>query len=95
MNDHRDSAKLVHNNFPWPTPDPAQRLRVAEAAQAVLTARSSHAPATLADLYDPRTTPPNLAQAHTTLDRTVDRCYRPQPFPNERRRFETLLSLAP
>ena len=91
--DYQWSVKLVYNNFPWPDPADAQRLRVNEAAQAVLTARSAHTQsgATLADLYDPRTTPPDLATAHTHLDRAVDRCYRKQPFPDERRRFEWLL----
>ena len=94
--DYQWSVKLVYNNFPWPDPADAQRLRVNEAAQAVLTARSAHAEsgATLADLYDPRTTPPDLATAHTHLDRAVDRCYRKQPFPDERRRFEHVLTLA-
>ncbi|BAM02807.1 type IIL restriction-modification enzyme MmeI [Phycisphaera mikurensis] len=36
------------------------------------------------------TTPAPLAKAHTTLDRAVDACYRRQPFPDERRRFEHL-----
>ena len=31
--------------------------------------------------------------AHAALDRAVDRCYRPQPFPDERRRFEYLFGL--
>lgn len=34
-----------------------------------------------------------LWDAHNTLDRAVDRCYRPQPFPDERRRFEYLFAL--
>ena len=37
--------------------------------------------ATLADLYDPLTMPPDLVKAHQALDKAVDKCYRPQPFP--------------
>lgn len=37
--------------------------------------------------------PAALAKAHAALDRAVDRCYRPQPFPDERRRFEHLFGL--
>ena len=48
---------------------------------------------TLADLYDPLTMPPALAKAHAALDRAVDRLYRSQPFPDERRRFEHLFTL--
>jgi len=37
--------------------------------------------------------PKDLAGAHAKLDRAVDRCYRRQPFPDERRRFEHLFAL--
>lgn len=36
------------------------------------------------------TAPPPLRRAHDELDEAVDRCYRRQPFPDERRRFEYL-----
>ena len=45
------------------------------------------------DLYDPLSMPANLAKAHAKLDRAVDRCYRSQPFPNERNRIEYLFKL--
>jgi hypothetical protein len=91
--DYQYSAKLVYNNFPWPTPDEAQRKTVEDAAQAVLDARAAHPTATLADLYDPVTMPPDLAKAHAALDKTVDRCYRPEPFEAERERIEYLFAL--
>jgi hypothetical protein len=87
------SAKLVYNNFPWPSPDEAQRKAVEVAAQAVLDARAAHPTATLADLYDPVTMPPDLAKAHAALDKAVDRCYRPEPFTSERERVEYLFAL--
>lgn len=96
--DYRYSAKLVYNNYPWPMEaTPAQRAAVEAAAQAVLDARAEFLPpngrATLADLYDPLTMPAKLVQAHTQLDRAVDRCYRPQPFTSERQRVEYLFGL--
>ena len=42
----------------------------------------------LADLHDPLTMPPALVKAHTHLDRSVDLCYRPQSFDNDRQRVE-------
>ena len=48
---------------------------------------------TLADLYDPLTMPAPLLKAHQQLDRTVDRCYRPEPFPSDRHRVEYLFAL--
>lgn len=89
--DYRYSVKLVYNNFPWPdSPTDAQAQRVEEAAQGVLDARAQFPDATLADLYDPLSMPAALRRAHNALDRAVDRCYRRQPFPDERRRFEFL-----
>lgn len=37
--------------------------------------------------------PPALAKAHADLDRAVDRCYRKDPFPNDRARVEHLFAL--
>ncbi len=74
--------------FPWPdlpaSPEPKSRehkLRTAveNAAQAVLDTRAKFQtgdnPSTLADLYDPRTMPPELTQAHQQLDKAVDAAY--------------------
>ncbi len=91
---YRYSARLVYNNFPWPAEvTDKQRETVETAAQAVLDARAQFPKASLADLYDPLSMPKPLRQAHTALDRAVDRCYRPQPFPDERRRFEYLFEM--
>ena len=98
--DFRYSNKLVYNNFPWPREaTAAARAKIERAAAAVLSARTAHqgeqgeGDATLADLYDPLSMPPDLSRAHAALDRAVDLCYRPQPFPDERRRFEHLFAL--
>lgn len=89
--DYQYSVQVVYNNFPWPeSPTDEQKQRVEEAAQGVLDARRQFPDATLADLYDPLSMPAALRRAHNALDRAVDRCYRPQPFPDERRRFEFL-----
>ena len=92
--DYRYSARLVYNNFPWPAEvSDKQREAVEAAAQAVLDARAQFPMASLADLYDPLSMPKQLRKAHTALDRAVDRCYRSQPFPDERRRFEYLFEM--
>jgi hypothetical protein len=95
--DFRYSAGIVYNNFPWPNSTPEQRKRVEEKARAVLTARQSQLPprgmSTLADLYDPLTMPPALAQAHVELDRVVELCYRRDPFKSDRERVEHLFRL--
>ncbi|MCB1211061.1 MAG: class I SAM-dependent DNA methyltransferase, partial [Verrucomicrobiales bacterium] len=88
------SVKLVYNNYPWPQGvSDGQKATVEKAAQAVLDARAKFPTSTLADLYDPTTMPPALAKAHAELDRAVDRCYRKDPFPNDRARVEHLFAL--
>lgn len=88
------SASIVYNNYPWPeNPSDKQVAVVEEAAQGVLDARAQYPDASLADLYDPNTMPLPLVKAHQKLDKVVDRCYRPQPFPDEARRIEYLFEL--
>ena len=104
--DYRYSKDIVYNNFPWPTnPTVAQQAAVEQAAQGVLDARAAHTTpvsssaaengrgASLADLYDPLTMPPNLVKAHAALDKAVDRCYRPQAFESDAKRVEYLFGL--
>lgn len=92
--DYRYSNSIVYNNYPWPeNPSPKQMQTVEAAAQAVLDVRATFPDSSLADLYDPLTMPPTLAKAHTALDKAVDLCYRPQPFPNEAKRMEFLFEL--
>ncbi len=92
--DYQYSGSMVYNTFPWPQSVTAkQRTAVEAAAQAVLDARAKYPTSTLADLYDPLTMPAPLLQAHQALDRAVDRCYRPEPFPSDRHRVEYLFAL--
>ena len=91
---YRYSAKLVYNNYPWPqNATDKQQAAVEAAAQAVLDAREKFPAAALADLYDPLMMPAPLLKAHQSLDRAVDRCYRPEPFPSDRHRVEYLFAL--
>ncbi len=94
--DYRYSNNLVYNNYPWPeSPSEKQRAAVEAAAQEVLDVRAEFQAkgANLAELYDPLAMPPALVKAHAALDRAVDRCYRSQPFTNERQRVEFLFAL--
>lgn len=92
--DYRYSASIVYNNFPWAeNVSEKQKETVEKAAQAVLDARAQFPNANLAILYDPNTMPAALVKAHQALDKAVDLCYRPQPFPNETKRIEYLFEL--
>jgi len=88
------SAGIVYNNFPWPeNPTVAQKQKIEAAAQAVLDARAAHPNASLADLYDPLTMPPNLVKAHQALDAAVDAAYGRKGFKNDAERVAFLFDL--
>jgi hypothetical protein len=72
---YRYTSQVVYNNFPWPTPSDKQRTAIESTAQAVIDARSAHPNASLADLYDPLSMPPDLVKAHQKLDMAVDAAY--------------------
>ncbi len=92
--DFQYSGNIVYNNYPWPDPTYDQRAAVEKSAQAVLDARAPRlaAGASLADLYDPLAMPAELFKAHQTLDRAVDKAYRPATFTNDRERVEFLFA---
>jgi hypothetical protein len=69
------SVGIVYNNFPWPEATEEQKKKIAALAQAVLDARALFPNASLADLYDPNSTPFELAKAHRALDAAVMRLY--------------------
>ena len=89
---YRYSIGLVYNTFPMP-PEKLDLSKLEPLAQAVLDARAAHPDATLADLYDPNSMPPDLRKAHQALDRAVDRLYRRTGFASERERVEHLFML--
>ena len=74
--DIRVSPDLSYNSFPFPNvPSSTAKSRVEQAALAVLETRADHAESSLADLYDPLVTPPDLVKAHDVLDSAVDALY--------------------
>ncbi|MBD2394094.1 DUF559 domain-containing protein [Cyanobacterium aponinum FACHB-4101] len=101
----RYSKDIVYNNYPFPENVTAkQKEKVTNLAQKILDIRNkytTHNPslkgeekgASLADLYDPLTMPPDLLKAHQALDKAVDSCYRKQPFSSELNRIEFLFNL--
>jgi hypothetical protein len=73
---YRYSVGIVYNNFPWPRAiKDKQKAAIEVAAQTVLDARAKFPNASLADLYDPVTMPSELARAHQSLNKIVDRAY--------------------
>jgi len=65
----------VYNNFPWPSPTDEQKALIEQTAQGILDARALYPDASLADLYDELTMPPELRKAHQQNDRAVMAAY--------------------
>lgn len=68
-------SNLVYNSFPWPEVDEKQKARIEKTAQAILDARALYPDASLADLYDELTMPPELRKAHQENDKAVMDAY--------------------
>lgn len=73
--DYRYSAKIVYNNFPWPTIDDKQKEKIEKTAQAILDARKNHPDDSLADLYDDFSMPADLRKAHKANNKAVLQAY--------------------
>ena len=73
--DYSYSNTIVYNNFPWPNPTEEQKTKIEQTAQAILDARALYPDASLADLYDEITMPPELRRAHQQNDRAVMQAY--------------------
>ena len=74
-NGYQYSAKIVYNNFPFPSLDNEQKQKIEETAQAILDARAKYPDSALADLYDPLLMPPELRKAHESNDKAVLQAY--------------------
>ena len=73
--DYRYGGDIVYNNFPWPNPTDEQKAKIEQTAQGILDARALYPDASLADLYDELTMPPELRKAHQANDRAVMAAY--------------------
>lgn len=84
------TADLAYNAFPWPDLNDRSKANLAGAAEAVLAARSACPGATLSDLYDSISMPPDLVAAHIALDKMVDGLYGWKKVPTEAERAAKL-----
>ena len=91
--DFRYSNTLGWNAFPIPTLTAQNKADLTRCAENILLAREAHFPATIADLYDPETMPPDLRRAHDENDETLERIYIGRRFRNDTERLEKLFEL--
>jgi len=91
--DFRYSNTLGWNTFPVPTLTDKNKADLTRCAEDILLAREHHFPATIADLYDPDTMPPDLRAAHERNDEVLERIYIGRRFKNDTERLEKLFDL--
>ncbi len=93
---YRYSNTLGWNTFPVPLLTPQNKLDLTHSAEAILLARESYFPATIADMYDPErmdTEFPRVRQAHDRNDEILERIYIGRRFKNDTERLEKLFDL--
>ncbi len=74
--DYRYSKDIVYNNFPWPSPTDAQKVKIEQTAQSILDARALYPDSSLADMYGEHMyLYPELLKAHQNNDRAVMQAY--------------------
>ncbi len=91
--DIRYTSALCYNTFPIPLLTEQNKADLTTCAEAILLARESHFPATIADLYAPDDMPDNLRQAHARNDEVLERIYIGRRFKNDTERLEKLFEL--
>ena len=73
---YRYSKDIVYNNFPWPTPNEAQKTEIERTAQAILDARAKYPDDTFAQQYGEKMyLYTELCRAHAANDMAVLKAY--------------------
>jgi hypothetical protein len=89
----RYSNVIGYNTFPIPPLSGDQKAELEEHAWAIIGARDAHPGKTIAWLYDPKTMPQNLRDAHQALDDTLEKIYIGRPFKDDTERLEHLFKM--
>jgi hypothetical protein len=93
----RYSSLLTYNAFPLPQLTEQNKSDLTYCAEAILLARESHFPATIADLYEvtdgEEKMPENLRMAHERNDEVIERIYIGRRFKNDTERLEKLFEM--
>ncbi|MCK0534843.1 MULTISPECIES: DNA methyltransferase [unclassified Anaerobiospirillum] len=92
--DLRYSKDLTYNTFIWPDANEEQRADIDQMAKKVrLTKVNYKYRMNLGDMYNIKTMPEELREAHEALDAAVERAYRDEPFRDDDERLVFLINL--
>ena len=87
------SNSLCYNTFPFPSINDQKKGEIEHLVYIVLSEREKYSEKTLSQLYDPGKMPSGLRDAHTSLDKLIESCYRLKPFESDEERLEHLFRL--
>ena len=91
---YRYSRDMTFNTFIWPQTTDEQKEEIVRIAKDIRRIRARNiGTTTLGDLYNPKTMPEDLREAHNNLDLAVEKAYRDKPFENDEERLSFLLDL--
>jgi len=90
---YRYSNTLGWNTFSVPALTEKNKIDLTKCAEDILLAREVHFPATIAELYDPKSMPDDLREAHERNDEVIERIYIGRRFKNDTERLEKLFDL--
>lgn len=90
--DFRYSNTLGWNTFPCPNFTQEQISQLESSARKILLTRENHFPKSIAELYDRRSMPHDLRQAHQENDELLESFYRSDPFDSDEERLAHLFA---
>lgn len=89
---YRYTAGICYNTFPINELSTRRKNEIEQATLEILDIREELG-GSLAELYNPRTMPIELKDAHDKLDGIIDRAYRSRPFDSDEERLALLLNM--
>lgn len=89
----RYSSQLGYNTFPFPDIEKDDKVAIQRCVYDILLEREKESEKSMKQLYEENKMSEGLEYAHMILDRTIEKCYREDPFINDQERFEYLLDL--
>lgn len=87
----RYSSGLGYNTFPFPQISAEKKAEISALVFDIVSAREMYSEGNLGDLYN--NMPENLRMLHNYLDKTLDSCYRVEPFESDTERIKLLFDL--
>ena len=91
---YRYSKEIIYNNFPTPSNvNEKQKNKIEELSNNILITREKYKKSSLSDLYASNSLAIDLKNAHSELDREIEKLYKKAQFKDDKERIEFLFNL--